>query len=110
MAESLGLDPDRVAFFPSLRPLAGLSAGEWEQPGVLAAAGLTLERLEETGSGMRLFLPGEKEPPGRREFLSWPAPLVFFGHGAYSFTSHPPERRVFSKSGCNGGAGTGRGP
>lgn len=87
VAESLGLDPDRVAFFPSLRPLAGLSAGEWEQPGVLAAAGLTLERLEETGSGMRLFLPGEKEPPGRREFLSWSLLLLvfFLGTGGVFF-------------------------
>ena len=88
VAESLGLDPDRVAFFPSLRPLAGLSAGEWEQPGVLAAAGLALERLGKTGSGMRLSLPGEKEPPGRREFLSWNLLLLAFFLGAGGIFFH----------------------
>jgi hypothetical protein len=88
VAESLGLDPDRVAFLSSLRPLAGLSAGEWEQPGVLAAAGLALERLGKTGSGMRLSLPGEKEPPGRREFLSWNLLLLAFFLGAGGIFFH----------------------
>lgn len=78
VAAGLGLDPDRAAFFSSLRPPAGLSAGEWEQPGVLAAAGMVLERLGETGSGMRLSLPDEKEPPGKREFFSWALLLLAF--------------------------------
>lgn len=82
VAASLGLEPDRAAFFSSLRPPSGLSAGEWEQPGVLAAAGLALEGLGETGSGMRLSLPGEKEPPGKREFFSWGLLLFAFILGA----------------------------
>ena len=88
VAESLGLDPEQVAFFSTLRPPAGLSASEWEQPGVLTAAGLALESLGATGSGMRLSLPGEKEPPGRREFFSWSLLLMAFLLGAGGIFFH----------------------
>lgn len=87
VAESLGLDPGRVASFSNFRPPAGLSAGEWEQPGTLAAAGLALERLGDTGCGMRLALPGEKEPPGKRGLFSWGLLLLgfFLGIGGIFF-------------------------
>lgn len=88
VAVSLGMDPDRVASFSSLRPPTGLSAGEWEQPGALTAAGLALERLGETGSGMRLSFPGEKDPPGKREFFSWSLLLLAFFLGAGGIFFH----------------------